>query len=274
VSSELPTPTSRAVELLGGRDYLSYSAVGTYQQCPLRFLFKYVLGLPEATVAAPLLFGQAMHKAVQHHFEQLLAGNPASTLDVLLEVFWDAWHSRESPTVLFGKTEDVNAIGHLADRLFAAFLTSDFSRPAGVIVGVEEELRGALVPGCPDLLARVDLLVDTGDTLVLSDFKTSRTAWSEGRVTDAAPQVLIYNELAEGLAGGKALRLQFAVLTKAKAPALTVHQVRQDAHQINRTKRVIEQVWRAIEAQHFYPIPSAMNCPTCPFQGPCRQWAG
>ena len=29
--------------LMGGRDYLSYSAISTYQQCPLKFMFKYVL---------------------------------------------------------------------------------------------------------------------------------------------------------------------------------------------------------------------------------------
>jgi hypothetical protein len=33
------TISSVAEEMLGGRDYLSYSAVSTWQQCPLRFMF-------------------------------------------------------------------------------------------------------------------------------------------------------------------------------------------------------------------------------------------
>jgi hypothetical protein len=69
-----------------------------------------------------------------------------------------------------------------ADRLLRAFLNSDFSQPAGTIIGIEEELRGELVPGCPDLLARVDLLVETDDALIVQDFKTSRSSWSNDHV--------------------------------------------------------------------------------------------
>jgi ATP-dependent helicase/DNAse subunit B len=55
------------VRLAGGRDYLNYSAISLFQACPLRFYFKYILGLPEETIAASLLFGQAVHAAVQFH---------------------------------------------------------------------------------------------------------------------------------------------------------------------------------------------------------------
>jgi hypothetical protein len=51
------------------------------------------------------------------------------------------------------------------------------------------ELRGELLLGLPEVLARVDLLVDRGDEFVLSDFKTSRGAWSEDHVAEAAPRI-------------------------------------------------------------------------------------
>ena len=35
-----------------------------------------------------------------------------------------------------------------------------------------------------------------------------------------------------------------------------------DPQQIDRTKRIVETVWKAIEAGIFYPSPSAMNCPS------------
>jgi CRISPR/Cas system-associated exonuclease Cas4 (RecB family) len=266
------TPTAVA-ELLGGRDYISYSAINTFQQCPLRFYFRYVLGLPEKTIAASLLFGQAMHRAAQFHFEQVLVGNSVSNLDTLLEVFWDAWKSKEPAPVVFNKTEDINAVGKLADRLLRAFLESDFSQPAGTIIGVEEELRGELVPGCPDLLARVDLLIETEDALIVQDFKTSRNAWSHDHVVDSAPQLLLYSELAKSLIPGKTLRLEFAVLAKTKLPSLVMHDVAVDSGQIQRTKRVVQQVWRAIQAGNFYPNPSPLNCPSCPFREPCRVWS-
>lgn len=72
------------------RDYISYSAISTYQTCPLKFFFRYVQQLPEETVAASLVFGSAIHSAVEFHFNELMAGNPQPDLDTLLYVYQDA----------------------------------------------------------------------------------------------------------------------------------------------------------------------------------------
>jgi CRISPR/Cas system-associated exonuclease Cas4 (RecB family) len=41
---------------------------------------------------------------------------------------------------------------------------------------------------------------------------------------------------------------------------------------VQRTKLVIERVWRAIQTQYFYPVPSPLNCPSCSFQAQCKAW--
>ena len=137
-----------------------------------------------------------------------------------------------------------------------------------------KELRGEIIPGCPDLLARVDLLIESDDALILADFKTSRGTWGADKVEQAAPQLLLYSELAKTLADGKPLRLVFAVLTKTQLPLLTLHDVPRDPQQVERTKRTVERVWHAIEGGHFYPSPSPMQCPSCPYRSPCRAWTG
>jgi putative RecB family exonuclease len=256
------------------RTYLSYSAISTYQACPLRFFFRYMMGLPEETVSASLVFGSAVHAAVQFHFENLLAGNTASGLDALLGVFHDAWHAHEQPTIQFGKREGFDTYCRLADSTLRAFLATDWAFPKGRILGVEEELRGDVVPGCPELLGRVDLVVDHGDYVELTDFKTSRNGWSDSHVQEAAPQVLLYGELARPLADGKPLRLSFAVMTKTQTPSLSVHHVDANPQIVDRTKAVVKRVWNAIAAGHFYPSPSALNCAGCPFREPCQRWLG
>src|SRR5207237_9540975 len=55
-------------------DHLSFSAISLFQSCPLRFFFRYVLGLPEPTIAASLVLGSALHQAAQYPFAQFLAG--------------------------------------------------------------------------------------------------------------------------------------------------------------------------------------------------------
>lgn len=254
------------------RDYLSYSAVTTYQGCPLRYYFRYVAGLPERTVSANLIFGSAIHCAVEHHFNELMQGNEPPTLEALLGEYDRHWQETDIRDVRFGKGEDVESLGRLATKMLGAFRTSSLATPAGHILGIEEELRGPIVPGCPDVLGRIDLLVETTDELIVTDLKTSRSKWSNNQADDSAGQLLLYHELVRDFAPRKRLRLQFAVLTKAKEPTIDVHEVAVSQKRIDRTKRIVERVWRAIESRIFYPAPSPLQCPTCAYRTACRAW--
>ena len=75
--------------------------------------------------------------------------------------------------------------------MLLAFESSDLSVPEGRILAVEEELRGNLIPGLPDILARIDLIVETPRELVIADLKTSRTRWHAENVEEASPQLLL-----------------------------------------------------------------------------------
>ena len=255
-----------------GRDYLSYSAVKLYQMCPLRYAFHYVEGLPEDTVSSALVLGGAIHHAVEHHFRELLCGNAAPSHDELLAKFWQGCDERDLDQVRFSKGEDRESMGQLAERMLAAFQQSDAAIPAGRILGVEEELRGAIVPGCPDILGRVDLIVETESALVISDWKSARSRWSREQAEDSSEQLLLYAELARDLAPGKKVLLEFVVMTKAVTPVVERHLLPYDAAQAERTKRIVGKVWQAISAGSFYPAPSAMNCPGCPYRRECKAW--
>ena len=255
-----------------GRDYLSFSAIRLYQGCPLRFHFKYNLGLPDDTVSSSLVLGASVHRAIEFHFRELLSGNPAPHSDALLGEFWEGWKERDLEQVRFGKGEDRDSLGLLAERILTAFQQSDVAQPSGQILAVEEELRGPVVPGCPDVLGRVDLIVDTGSELVVTDWKTSRSRWSGDQAEDAAEQLILYSELAKDFAPGKPVKLEFVILTKTKEVAVDRHLMPVDPAQVTRTKRVVENVWRAIDSGCFYPAPSAMNCPSCPYREQCRAW--
>lgn len=256
------------------RGYLSYSAITTYQNCPLRYYFKYIVGLPERTVSASLVFGSAVHRAVEHHFNELLAGNEPPSLQSLLGEYDRHWQEADPQAVQFGKDDDIESLGRLAERMLGAFQASSTARPEGRILGVEEELRGNVVAGCPELLGRIDLITETKDELVVMDLKTSRSRWSRDQADDAAGQLLLYHELVRDFAPRKRVWLQFAVLTKTKEPALDLHEVPADPRRIDRTKRIVERVWKAIDGKVFYPAPTPMQCPGCSFRTQCRAWTG
>jgi putative RecB family exonuclease len=255
------------------RDYLSFSAISTYRSCPLRYYFRYVAGLPEETVSSSLVFGAAIHRAIEHHFRELLAGNPPVTLADLMAHYRAEWETRATTVIGYG-AEQRSALNHLATRMLDAFSKHPLALPPGQILAIEEEARGKLVPGTPDLLGRIDLIWETAEELVISDWKTSRSRWSEDQVLDAAEQLLLYSELVKDFAPGKQIRIEFVVLTKTKDISIERHWFAVMPAQVERTKRIISRVWQAIAAGHFYPAPSPMNCGGCPFREPCRQWQG
>ena len=255
------------------RDYISFSAIRTYQQCPLRYFFRYIAGIPEATISAALVFGSAIHRAIEHHFRALLESNSAATQEDLLQAYQSEWQAQSLP-VRFSKEEQADSFDDLAKRMLAAFANSDLAKPAGRILAIEESLRGELVPGLPDLLGKIDLILETPTELLVTDWKTSRAKYTPDQVNESAAQLLLYGELAKDFAPGKQIRLQFGVLTKTKDVCVDFHSFPFEQSTLDRTKRVVERVWQAIQAEHFFPAPSPMNCSGCPYRDPCRKWPG
>jgi RecB family exonuclease len=255
------------------RDYLSYSAIRQYQTCALRYYFRYIAGIPETSISAAFVFGGAIHRAIERHFQNLLEGNAAPSQDQLFAEYKAGWQEQTLP-IRFSKDERADSFDNLAKRMLKAFSECDLARPAGKILAVEETLRGALIPGLPDVLGRIDLILETSNELVILDWKTARARYTQDQVDDSAAQLLLYGELAQGFSPGKKLTLQFGVLTKTKEVGIDTHRFAFDQSRLDRTKRIVERVWQAIQAEHFFPVPSQMNCPSCPYRDPCRKWPG
>ncbi len=72
--------------------------------------------------------------------------------------------------------------------------------------------------------------------------------------------------------GNLPIRIEWVVLTKTKNPAAEKHSLAPCTRKIAWTKAMVRRVWDAIVAGRFYPSPSSMNCPSCPFRKTCDQW--
>lgn len=260
--------------LPGRRDYLSYSAIRTFQSCPLKYRFRYLDGLPESCTSSSLIFGSSIHAAIEAYFQALLVGEPLPDLDALMATYRQCWQANQTEQIQFGSSESAESLQQLAQRMLTKFLASELVQPEGRIIAIEEELRGALVPGVPDLLGRVDLLLETDEHVVIQDFKTARCAWNAEQAEESAEQLLLYGDLVRRLVPGKALKLRFAVITKTKEPKVQVLDAEFDAERLDRTKAVFKAVWSAIQAGNFYPSPSPMTCSGCGYRSQCTAWRG
>ena len=270
----VPTPEAQNEPHFQDRDYLSWSAISTFRSCPLKFFYRYVAQVPEERRSANLVFGGAIHAALELHFQERLAGNATPTLDALMSAYYREWGEVDLASVVYSGDDDLGSLSMLAERMLTAFQASPLAQPTGSIIGIEEEVRAAILSDCPDVLGRIDLVLESADEIRIIDFKTSRCRWSASQVGESAGQLLLYGQLAENMVDDKPVRLSFAVITKTKMPDIALHDVPFDAQQLARTRNIISHVWQAITDGHFYPNPSALNCPTCPFRDRCARWTG
>ena len=267
-------PANQAAQNLIGRPYLSWSAVSTFMQCPLKFKFRYLESLPEETLSSSLLFGSGIHQALEEFFRAELAGGPKPTLEKLVYIYRSTWLPADPEAVSLGGSETRESLDRLAVKVLRAFLASDSAGLLGHVLGVEEEISGLLVEGVPDLLGRVDLVTEEKDSLTITDFKTSRGKWSADTVEEASSQLLLYSSLAGAFSPKKTIRLRFVVLTKTANPTVEQHFAEINPQKLARVKKIFERVWGAIQTGVFYPAPSVMNCSGCGFKQACAAWTG
>ena len=267
-------PANDIAKKLTGRDYISWSAISTFRTCPLKYKFRYVDGLPEESVSSALVFGTGIHSAVEQHFQAILSGEEQPDIEQLMFAYRSAWLPHDPDTIQFGSTETRASLDALAARMLAAFLASPAASVQGRVLGVEEEIRGMLVQGVPDLYGRVDLLTEDSDSLVVTDVKTSRGKWSQEQVEESGEQLLLYSHLASEISPGKKIATRFLGLTKTKEPVVEEHTREVEPAAVKRTLAGVERVWRAIESGVFYPAPSTVGCAGCGYRTACRAWMG
>jgi putative RecB family exonuclease len=277
LTPEEPASTNPANDIakkITGRDYISWSAISTFRTCPLKYKFRYIDGLPEETVSSALVFGTGIHTAVEQHFQAILSGDPKPDLDALVFAYRSAWLPHDPDAIQFGSTETRASLDTLAGKMLTAFLNSPAASVQGRVLGVEEEIRGMLVEGVPDLYGRVDLLTEDADRLTVTDIKTSRGRWSAEQVEDSGEQLLLYSHLASEISPGKKIATRFLVLTKTKEPVVEEHVREVEPVAVKRTLAGVGRVWRAIDSGVFYPAPSTVACSSCGYRAACRAWAG
>ena len=270
----ISNPANQIAKKLTGRDYLSWSALSTFRTCPLKYKFRYIDGLPEESVSAALIFGTGIHSAIEQHFQAILSGEEQPDVERLMFAYRSAWLPHEPDAISFGSTETRASLDALASKMLTAFLNSPAASVQGRVLGVEEEIRGMLVDGVPDLYGRIDLLTEDSDSLVVTDIKTSRGKWSQEQVEDSGEQLLLYSHLASEISPGKKVATRFLVLTKTKEPVIEEHVCEVEPVNVKRTLAGVERVWRAISAGNFYPAPSIVGCAGCGYRAACRAWAG
>ncbi len=242
----------------GGELRLSASQLDTYDECPLRYSFQYVLRAREEPGVHAAL-GTIAHEVLRVFLDPSVTDPPPRTLEGLLAVadsLWDDGIARYRP-----QAEE-------ARRDLLAMLTGWWEREGNALPEVLAVERGFDIPVGPHRLVGSIDRVDRGPggSLRVVDYKTGKSEPRAGEVADDL-QLAVYHLAAtldpELSALGPPTELQLLYLR-----SLNVHQQPvTDDHADRTTARVLEAAGQILE-ERFPPSVDA-NCRVCPFHRLC-----
>ncbi|HEX2221845.1 MAG TPA: ATP-dependent DNA helicase [Candidatus Limnocylindria bacterium] len=249
-----PTPRTRVSDRLLT---LSYHQVNDYLECPARYRYAHVVRIPTA-VSHQLVYGRAVHAAVQAYHRRQLTGGSMSLPELLAELD-AAW---ESVGFLSRAHEEARrAAARAALERFWSAQQRDPARPAAI----EQEFTVRF--GADRLRGRYDRVdIDDDGRVRITDYKTSdvRDPATAARRARESLQLSVYALAWEAQHGSlpDALDLHFVEsgLVGTSAPS---------EKRLARATGQVGEAAEGIRAGRFGATPSPMRCGYCPFREIC-----
>ena len=253
-----PKPAAPPRPALGDRPlWLSYGQINDYLDCPAKYRYGHVLRIP-TPVSHQMVYGRALHAAVQAFHRRQLAGRPMAEpeLHAALDASW------ESVGFLTREHEEARrAAAHEAMGRFWAEQERDPARP----VAVEQEFTVAL--GADRLRGRYDRVDrDEAGRVVITDYKSSdvRDLATANRQARDSLQLSIYALAHEAQHGSVPDELALHFLESG-----VVGRAEPSERRLEKAQEKLTFVAEGMRAGRFDANPSPMRCGYCPFREIC-----
>ncbi len=248
---------------------VSASRLGCWQQCRLKFYFRYVLAIPKRATAS-LHIGKVVHNILQA-WNMARWRRQACNSELFQGLFEKDWRERQAKSAIQWDGEEVeqrNNTWALLQTYFAETPIKANERPEAVEVPMEAELP----EGLPKLVGIIDL-VRAGGRIV--DFKTS------GQTPDAEKaghlhetQLSCYSVLYRDATGKKESGLELHHLVKLKTPKVVITPLGPMTEtQQARLFRAMESYRDGLARRDFVPSPG-IHCSCCEYFNECRGSSG
>lgn len=256
------------------RPHWSYSSISQYLSCPLRFYFQRIVGMPQPSVSSSLILGSAVHHALAKYHLGVQMAMPL-TKDRVHNAFREGWKQKAANAiVIFKEGETRDELIALGIGLLDVYLQEE---PPERILAIEEEFVVPLITSQGEyletpLVAIADLIIRVDDGLKVCEYKTSGRAYSEMEAATSLQPTCYAHAVQETF--GESTRVEYTILVKTKTPRVQRLETVRHPEDVERLGDIVQGIERAIAADAFYPVESALNCSNCPYRTPCREWQG
>jgi putative RecB family exonuclease len=252
---------------------LSPSQINLYLTCSLKYRFQYIDRLPKLTHSASLVFGGAIHAALEWLHKERKKGKPPP-LDEILRVFEADWNAQ-----IFGETVAFADNGDSPEAMIRKgkeLLSQFFHQFACSVKEAELHFQLPLVHPTTGEVVDVPLrgvidLVEEGD--VLDEFKTSQKSWSASDLPDNV-QLTAYAYAYRMLFGHPAKMLRIVNLVRTKNVKIEPMTTERGEADYARLFHLGKEVRKGVTGQVFIPSRGCWMCKDCEYDRDCREWTG
>lgn len=255
-----------------GPEAISISQINLYLTCSLKYRFQYIDRLPRLVQSAGLVFGGAIHKALEWlHKERRNGRNPP--LDEVLRVFEADWHAQLlDAEVVFPDDDGKEKFVHKGKELLSQY----YHRPAKPVRDAEVYFQLPLANPTTGEALDVPLrgvidLVNADDTI--DEFKAAARKFPIDDLPDNV-QLTAYSYAFELLYGRPPKDLRLITLLRTKNPDIDVQVTGRDKRDYERLFNLGKEVLKGIRAGVFIPSRGCWLCKDCEYDPDCREWAG
>jgi putative RecB family exonuclease len=251
---------------------LSISQINLYLTCSLKWRFQYLDRLPRLVQSANMVFGSAVHKALEWlHKERRNGRNPP--LDELLRVFEADWHAQLlGEEVIFPDDDGKDKLLFKGKELIAQY----YHLPPKPVRDAEVQFQLPLTNPATGEVLDVPLrgvidLVNADDTI--DEFKTAAKRFALADLPDHL-QLTTYSYAVELLYGRPPKDLRLITLLRTKNPDIDVQVTGRNKEDYERLFHIAKGVLKGIRAGVFIPNRGCWICSSCEFDPDCREWSG
>ena len=260
------------LEELRKKPHLSASSINQYIDCSLAYRFSKIDQIKPEFTSDALVFGSAIHKVLEFFYNERQLGRKTSLLDLLnlFEKFW-RMDAEGNTRIKFKPGNDFDSMLMEGKSLLTIYYTS-LPEDNFKVIGVEEAFE-LHIPGIPiPLIGSVDLIEECGESIIITDHKTSSKAYSADDI-DNSFQLTLYG-LAFKMNGyhDREILLKFDCLIKTKKPKFEqCYTVRSDIDEKKAINKIIA-VWDGISKGVFIPNNTSWKCCGCSFKQNCEEF--
>jgi len=254
--------------------HLSASSIGDYVECGLRYKFGRIDHIKPEYTSDALVFGSTIHKVLEMFYSGKMEGVKLPVTEVLNH-FEEQWkksaEGNSSIKYKDGKSfESLMCEGKsLIETYYQNLPEDDFQ-----VLAIEEPFSFSISGVDVPFIGVIDLIEsdESGETIIISDFKTSSKAYSSADV-DNNLQLTLYQMAAKANGyRGKEILLRFDCLIKTKITKFAqYYTVRSEADE-RKAVKLIQTACEGIQKGVFIPNTNSWKCNLCEFKTNCNEW--